>query len=135
MCKNYFKRRGQALVFYAVLIPTLFAFVGVGLDLGWYYLNVSRLQNAADAAVLAGAQVIINDNVNFPTVTNEALLVPNRSFESDRIYKGITDGEKETVANADVLAEEYAVKNLGSIEDVEFGTAEASDIRNSIVDS
>ncbi|MBQ3336340.1 MAG: pilus assembly protein, partial [Selenomonadaceae bacterium] len=49
------KQRGQVLVFYALLIPFLFLCIGVGLDLGWYYLNVSRLQNAADAAALAGA--------------------------------------------------------------------------------
>ena len=48
------KQRGQALVLYALMIPLLILFVGVGIDLGWYYLNVSRLQNAADAAVLAG---------------------------------------------------------------------------------
>lgn len=56
-----YKRRGQALVFYAVLIPTLFAFAGVGLDLGWYYLTVYRMQNAADAAVLAGAWKMLDD--------------------------------------------------------------------------
>ncbi len=48
-------QRGQVMVLYAFLIPLLFLFVGVGMDLGWYYLNVSRLQNAADAAALAGA--------------------------------------------------------------------------------
>lgn len=26
------------------------------MDLGWYYLNVSRMQNAADAACLAGVR-------------------------------------------------------------------------------
>ena len=57
-----FKRRGQVLVFYALMIPLLFLFAGVGLDLGWYYLNVSRLQNAADAAALAGARTIIDSN-------------------------------------------------------------------------
>lgn len=57
-----FKQRGQALVLYALLMPLLILFAGVGLDLGWYYLNVSRLQNAADAAALAGARTIINSN-------------------------------------------------------------------------
>ena len=56
------KQHGQVMVFYALLIPLMFLFVGVGLDLGWYYLNVSRLQNAADAAALAGARTIINSN-------------------------------------------------------------------------
>ena len=41
------KQRGQVLVFYALLLPTLFMFVGAAADFGWYYLNVSRLQNAA----------------------------------------------------------------------------------------
>ena len=131
MCKKFFKRRGQALVFYALLIPLLLLFVGVGLDLGWYYLNVSRLQNAADAAALAGAQAIIDDDVNFPTVKNNAILISNRSFDPDRIYEGVTDGEKETVAQADVLAEQYAVKNLGSVADVNFGT----DTLKAILDS
>ncbi|MBR0287537.1 MAG: pilus assembly protein [Selenomonadaceae bacterium] len=70
MLKNFFRShllkllniRGQAMVFFALLIPLLFLFVGVGLDLGWYYLNVSRLQNAADAAALAGARTIISTN-------------------------------------------------------------------------
>ena len=70
MLKHFFRRRspklssvrGQALVLFALLIPILILFAGVGLDLGWYYLNVSRLQNAADAAALAGARTIINTN-------------------------------------------------------------------------
>ncbi|MBQ3726624.1 MAG: pilus assembly protein, partial [Selenomonadaceae bacterium] len=54
-------QRGQAMLLYALLIPLLFLFLGVALDLGWYYLNVSRLQNAADAAVVAGARAFADD--------------------------------------------------------------------------
>ncbi len=60
--KNFFARRGQVLVLFAVLIPIILLFVGLALDLGWYYLNVSRLQNSADAAALAGARKIIDTN-------------------------------------------------------------------------
>ncbi len=133
--KSKYARRGQAAVMFALLIPLLLLFVGVGLDLGWYYLNVSRLQNAADAAALAGAQAIINDDVNFPTIKNDAILISNRSFDNDRKYTGRTDGEKATLLIADDLAEKYAVKNLGYMEDVNFGTAEAADVKNSIIDS
>ena len=52
------KQRGQAAVLYAVTIPVLFTFIGATFDIGWYYFNVSRLQNAADAAALAGANKI-----------------------------------------------------------------------------
>ena len=55
-----FNRRGQVAVFYALLIPVFLFMGGVGLDLGWYYLNVSRLQNAADASVIVGAKSLLN---------------------------------------------------------------------------
>lgn len=57
-------QRGQVLVFYALMMPLIILFVGVGMDLGWYYLNVSRLQNAADAAARAGAISIVEDESN-----------------------------------------------------------------------
>lgn len=57
-------QRGQVLVFYALMMPLIILFVGVGMDLGWYYLNVSRLQNAADAAARAGAISIVDDESN-----------------------------------------------------------------------
>ena len=51
------------MTLYGLLIPFLLLVVGVGLDLGWYYLNVSRLQNAADAAALAGAQALVKKDL------------------------------------------------------------------------
>ena len=54
-------QRGQLVLLYAFLIPLLFLFVGVTFDLSWYYLNVSRMQNAADAAVIAGAKTLLDD--------------------------------------------------------------------------
>ena len=59
--KVSFARRGQMLILFALLIPVIMLFVGLGLDIGWYYLNVSRLQNAADAAVVAGAHALVDD--------------------------------------------------------------------------
>ena len=61
MLKEYFKQKGQAMVLYALMLPVMFTFVGVAADFGWWYLNESRLQNAADAAVLAGAKKILSD--------------------------------------------------------------------------
>lgn len=60
--EKFFARRGQVMALFALLIPIILLFVGLTLDLGWYYLNVSRLQNAADAAAVAGARSIINNN-------------------------------------------------------------------------
>ena len=68
-------RRGQVAVLYALLIPILLFLGGVGLDIGWYYLNVSRLQNAADAAVLVGANKLIEEHDTFKDKNYKAKLV------------------------------------------------------------
>jgi Flp pilus assembly protein TadG len=47
--------RGQALVLVALLLTTLFGFVGLVVDVGWFQLNLVRVQRAADAAALAGS--------------------------------------------------------------------------------
>ena len=65
MLKHLSRQRGQAMVLYALLMPIFLLFVGVALDLGWYYLNVSRLQNAADAAAWAGANALVEENEAF----------------------------------------------------------------------
>src|SRR5438309_8124042 len=46
--------RGQTLVIVALSLTALFGFLGLVADIGWYELNVGRVQRAADAAALAG---------------------------------------------------------------------------------
>ena len=47
--------KGVALVFIALMIVVLVAFVSLAVDLGYMYVAKGQLQNAADAAALAGA--------------------------------------------------------------------------------
>jgi Flp pilus assembly protein TadG len=47
--------KGITLVVVALLIVVLVAFVGLGVDIGYMYVAKGQLQNAADAAALAGA--------------------------------------------------------------------------------
>ena len=49
-------RRGAMAVLLAVMLIVLFAFLAFAVDLGNVYVTRSQLQNAADAAALAGAQ-------------------------------------------------------------------------------
>src|SRR2546427_11742143 len=51
---NWRDDRGQTLVIVALTLTALFGFVGLVADIGWYELNMVRLQRAADAAALAG---------------------------------------------------------------------------------
>lgn len=48
-------QRGLALVYLALLLVVLCGFLGLAVDLGYMYLAKGQLQNAADAAALAGA--------------------------------------------------------------------------------
>lgn len=49
-------QKGVFLVFTAVLLPIIFACAGLAMDLGSAFAYKSKLQNAADAAALAGAK-------------------------------------------------------------------------------
>ncbi|MBO4401190.1 MAG: Tad domain-containing protein [Selenomonadaceae bacterium] len=125
------KQRGQILVFYAFMIPTIFLLIGAAADLGWYYLNVSRLQNAADAAVLAGSQALVSsgqafDNYYLVSLANNSLPadfddyrdVFKNTFDSSTSSTGKLNNyksEKEissTLNAGRYLAEQYTRKNL-----------------------
>lgn len=54
-------RRGMALLWVALLGFLLIGLVGLSLDWGKAAFNANQLQNAADAAALAGAQIVKSD--------------------------------------------------------------------------
>src|SRR6267378_4000028 len=47
-------QKGQTLVIVALMIVVLLGFTGLVTDIGWYEVNLMRIQRAADAAALAG---------------------------------------------------------------------------------
>jgi Flp pilus assembly protein TadG len=67
--KQLFRRlarhRGAAIIFVAFVLFLLIAMAGLAIDVGYVYTVRNELQNAADAAALAGAQVLYDD----PTTT------------------------------------------------------------------
>ncbi|MBP2632301.1 MAG: hypothetical protein H6Q70_2929 [Firmicutes bacterium] len=50
-----FCQKGSIIVFFALLLPTLLAFIGFAVDISYVYVQRSHMQNVADAATLAGA--------------------------------------------------------------------------------
>ena len=114
MLKNL--RRGQVATLFALLLPIFLLFVGLTLDLGWYYLNVSRLQNAADAAAVAGAQTLIADVKALKNYKGVTLVNNYKEFKGSS-YKYLAD-EKSTQEKIDTVnaksLEEYVNKNLSS---------------------
>ncbi|MBR0102510.1 MAG: Tad domain-containing protein [Selenomonadaceae bacterium] len=109
--------RGQVSLLYALLVPILLFMGGVGLDLGWYYMNVSRLQNAADAAVLVGANKLIAEHDTFKDKNYKARLVDKYPADSpaydttDNLTKS-TSGKLIDTSIGDKAALDYAKKNL-----------------------
>ena len=96
--------KGAALVWVAGSLVTLLAASAFAVDLGWIYLNNSRLQSAADAAALAGV-------VNLPGFTAQATAdastaagangfdVPTEATLADEI---LADNEYRVELTADV---------------------------------
>lgn len=136
-----FNQRGQVLVFYALMVPLLFLFIGAVADLGWYYLNKSRLQNAADAAVLAGAQAIVTDEGDFenyfvvslakdslPADFDDYRDVFKNTFDSTTINTGTRFNYKKetdilnTLNTGRYWAETYMRKNLEDDKEVTTST-------------
>ena len=70
---------GQALVLFALVITVLFGVLALVVDLGIGMVQVRRLQNAADAGVMAGAKVMAESvtqsegTIAYGYLTNEAV--------------------------------------------------------------
>lgn len=110
--------RGAYMVFFAILIPILFACAGLAVDLGNGFARHARLQKAADAAVLAAAYVYDkNDVTDLKTVAHtylEANLYADTAmrdnYKIDKITKRVYgDGTDETKG---VLLSLYVSQNV-----------------------
>lgn len=109
-------RRGQQgaiLVLTAFLLPFIIAFTGMAVDFGSAYVRRSQLQNAADAAVLAGAYQIDDSNKTKNTV--ESYLKTNLG----KIYDEYTlqDGQ-DFPLNENVLNYNYTISDKKDTLDV-----------------
>ena len=100
------------MALYALLIPLLIVFVGVGLDMGWYYLTVSRMQNASDAAVMAGAWKFLEDEGVLSDYSDALLIdfVPNYILKDPDTNEPIISNRDKKPGDA--VAKAYVQKNL-----------------------
>ena len=62
-------QRGAVIVLFALLLPVLFGFMGLGIDVGLAYVEKGKVQDIADAAALAGAaKLSANGNNNMDAI-------------------------------------------------------------------
>ena len=67
------KQSGQAVVLVAVAVLVLAAILALALDGGGIYLDKRQLQNAADSAALAGAELLMALPPNYATIHNQGI--------------------------------------------------------------
>lgn len=58
----YKLQRGAIMVFFAILLPLLFGFMGLSIDVGLAYVEHGKVQDIADSAALAGAAHLSDSN-------------------------------------------------------------------------
>lgn len=69
------KQKGSVAVVFGLSLVTLFAMGGVVLDLGHLYIAKSELQNAADAAALAGARRLNETAAGITAARDDAIAI------------------------------------------------------------
>ena len=87
-------------------------FLGAVADFGWMYMNLSRLQNAADAAVTAGAKNLISDEQNLSDYSYSTF-VANSEQGLQRLIDESIISTRDT-SDGDKVAKEYVIKNMSS---------------------
>lgn len=90
------RQKGQILVFTAVLLPLLIAACGFTVDFGNMYIHKSKLQNAADAAAIAGGYAFRDNKENIDSH-------PKADTAS-------TDSAKSNLTNFDNIGQHYQAR-------------------------
>ena len=110
--------RGVVMVFFAILLPLLFGFMGLSLDAGLAYVEKGKAQDIADAAALAGAAKLSADghnNMHAIKAAVESFAVANGLplQEGDLVEKAANDWDtKESVASGHQAVLAYGVVNV-----------------------
>ena len=105
--KRLKNQNGSLITLFALLLPILLGFTGMAVDLGRLYMEQGRLQNIADAAVLAGlAELKAQNKANGQLIHG----MPEGAVTAD---------EEELLEAANTGANEYLRKNSGGVFDLE----------------
>ena len=101
------QKKGAVIALLALLLPILLGFTGLAVDIGRLYMEKGRLQNIADAAVLAGlAELKAQNKANGKLIPS----VPEGATTTD---------EEEILEAANTGANEYLRKNSGDVFNLE----------------
>ena len=109
---NWFEKlvknqKGVFIVFTAVLLPVIFACAGLAMDLGNAFAHRSKLQNAADAAVLVyGHMYYINEE----SAKNQTVVYMNANMQGEPYHIDQLLHRQKT--NDELMASLYVTENV-----------------------
>jgi Flp pilus assembly protein TadG len=117
-CSGNRPRKGAVVVLLAVLLIPLLAMVAFAVDLAWITLVQAELQDAADAAAMAGAQQLQSGYVQYyaPGQTNQSTILSNSETSASTTAKTIA------AANCGGEVSSLVLKDA----DIEFGYTDSS---------
>lgn len=91
MIRDMLRQKGAVLALTALALPILVCVTGLAVDFGNIYFQRSRLQNAADAAAIAGAHTYankaekVNSHPNADTMAGQYLTGSAKNLEADEV--------------------------------------------------
>ena len=94
-----YSQKGAVLVFFALLLPIIVFFGGMAIDFGRAYMYKSQLQNAADAAALAGVTAAAARN-KARLVEEPAKLEIVNGADAEIIARAAKDAANDRICNS-----------------------------------
>ena len=110
---NKLGNRGIAVIYIALLLVALVAFVGLAIDIGYMYVTKTQLQNAADSAALAGA----SQAKSVGTGTAD----PNDLVQSPARTEAISFAAKNTATKVPIVISNDGTNTLSDSNDITVG--------------
>lgn len=107
--KLWKNQKGVFLVFTAILLPIIFACAGLAMDLGNAFAHKSKLQNAADAAVLVYGRFDYGSNDNKPENAETYMSANGKAGMIDKVTRRTLNGSGDTKT---VLLSLFASENV-----------------------
>jgi hypothetical protein len=99
------RNRGIATIYIALILVALLAFAGLAIDLGYMYVAKTQLQNAADAAALAGAsqfsELTSSDTIQL-NARNQAISFASKNYSTKIPVTILSDSTNDFSAANDI---------------------------------
>ena len=122
-------QKGAFLVLIAILVPVFMMIASLVLDLGRAWVSASQLQNATDAAALAGAYVYYKDDSDDKRlVKNRINNYLNSNYNSNARFYKLEDKKDVFIRNAKDSGDNSILLSVRAYLDVSVGWAPIKDL-------